>query len=137
MARKTLSELKAILQSERSQSLAPIVSSKLSDERAKALDYYQGNMDRDLPVPAGRSKAVSSDVSDTIEGLMPPLMEVFAGGDEVVRFEPVGPEDVAAAEQETDYINHVFMQQNDGFLILYTFIKDAMLNKTGIIKVWW
>ena len=28
---------------------------------------------------------------------MPSLMEIFAGSDEVVRFEPVGPEDVAAA----------------------------------------
>jgi len=55
----------------------------------------------------------------------------------VVRFEPVGPEDVAAAEQETDYVNHVFMQQNPGFLILYSFIKDALLSKVGIVKVWW
>src|SRR4029077_2662709 len=58
-------------------------------------------------------------------------------GDEVVRFEPVGPEDVTAAEQETDYVNHVFMQQNAGFIVLYSFIKDALLSKVGIVKVWW
>jgi len=68
---------------------------------------------------------------------MPSLMEIFGGGDEVVRFEPVGPEDVAAAEQETDYVNHVFMQANPGFLILYSFIKDALLSKVGVVKVWW
>jgi hypothetical protein len=73
----------------------------------------------------------------TIEGLMPALMDIFTSGDEVVRFEPVGPEDVAAAEQETDYVNHVFMQQNPGFLVLYSFIKDALLSKVGIVKVWW
>jgi hypothetical protein len=55
----------------------------------------------------------------------------------VVRFEPVGPEDEAAAQQETDYVNHVFMQQNPGFMILYSFIKDALLSKVGIVKVWW
>jgi hypothetical protein len=55
----------------------------------------------------------------------------------VVRFEPVGPEDVDAAEQETDYVNHVFMQQNPGFLALYSFIKDVLLSKVGIVKVWW
>src|SRR5207248_11038791 len=70
-------------------------------------------------------------------GLMPSLMDIFAGSDEVVRFEPVGPEDEAAAEQETDYVNHVFMQQNPGFMILYSFIKDALLSKVGIVKVWW
>src|SRR6202035_5528666 len=83
------------------------------------------------------SRAVSTDVADTIEGLMPNLMDVFAGSDEVVRFEPVGPEDEAAALQETDYVNHVFMQQNPGFMILYGFIKDALLSKVGIVKVWW
>jgi hypothetical protein len=55
----------------------------------------------------------------------------------VVRFEPVGPEDAPAAAQETDYVNHVFMQKNPGFLILYSFIKDALLSKVGIVKVWW
>jgi hypothetical protein len=68
---------------------------------------------------------------------MPPLMEIFAAGEEVVQFAPVGPEDVAAAEQETDYVNHVFMQQNPGFLVLYSFIKDALLSKVGVVKVWW
>src|SRR5262249_12751440 len=57
--------------------------------------------------------------------------------DEVVRFEPVGPEDEAAAQQETDYVNHVFMQQNPGFMVLYSFIKDALLQKVGIVKIWW
>jgi hypothetical protein len=52
-----------------------------------------------------------------------------------VRFEPVGPEDEAAAQQETDYVNHVFMQQNPGFMILYSLIKDALLSKVGIAKV--
>src|SRR3979490_3641901 len=91
----------------------------------------------DMPAPDGRSKAVSTDVADTVEGLMPALMDIFTSGDEVVRFEPVGPEDVAAAEQETDYVNHVFMQANPGFLILYSFIKDALLSKVGVVKVWW
>jgi hypothetical protein len=76
-------------------------------------------------------------VADTVEGLMPALMEIFAAGEEVVRFDPVGPEDEDAAMQETDYVNHVFMQKNPGFLVLYTFIKDALLSKNGIVKVFW
>jgi hypothetical protein len=68
---------------------------------------------------------------------MPSLMEIFAGAEEVVRFDPIGPEDVKAAEQESDYVNHVFMQQNPGFMVLLTFIKDALLSKNGLVKVWW
>ena len=29
------------------------------------------------------------------------------------------------------------MQQNPGFMTLYSFIKDALLSKVGIVKVWW
>jgi hypothetical protein len=137
MAKMSAGDLKALLSAERYDALSAMAASKLSDERASALNYYMGNMSKDMPAPDGRSKAVSSDVADTIEGLMPPLMDIFASGDEVVQFAPVGPEDVAAAEQETDYVNHVFMQQNPGFLVLYSFIKDALLSKVGVVKVWW
>jgi hypothetical protein len=137
MAKMDLSSLKAMLASERSDALAAVSASKLSSERADAMDYYMGDVSKDMPTVEGRSKAVSSDVADTIEGLMPSLMEIFTSGDEVVRFEPVGPEDVQKAEQETDYTNHVFMNQNPGFLILYSMIKDALLSKVGVSKVWW
>jgi hypothetical protein len=131
------SELRAILSSEKADALSAMQSARLSVERSDALDYYMGDMTKDMPVPDGRSRAVSSDVADTIEGLMPSLMDIFAGSDEVVRFEPVGPEDEQAAQQETDYVNHVFMQNNPGFMLLYGFIKDALLSKVGIVKIFW
>jgi hypothetical protein len=130
-------ELKATLAAEKNDALAALVAAQLSQERARAMDYYLGDMHHDMPTPEGRSSAVSTDVADTIEGLMPSLMDIFAGSDEIVRFEPVGPDDEAAAQQETDYVNHVFMQQNPGFMVLYDFVKDALLSKVGIVKVWW
>lgn len=137
MARIDSSTLKAMLASEKSDALSAIAASKLTDDRSRALDYYMGDMSTDMPATPGRSAAVSSDVADTVDSLMPALMDIFASGDEVVQFDPVGPEDVEAAAQETDYINHVFMQQNPGFMILYSFIKDALLSKVGVVKVWW
>src|ERR1700690_2332463 len=128
MSRLSVSDLKAMLASEKANALAAISAARLAEERADAMDYYLGDMRKDMPAQDGRSRAVSTDVADTIEGLMPTLMDIFAGSDEVVRFEPVGPEDEAAAQQETDYVNHVFMQQNPGFMILYSFIKDALLS---------
>ena len=133
--KKSLSDLKAILANERSDALAAMQASKLSGERSDAMMYYLGDMTKDMPAPDGRSQAVSTDVADTVEGLMPSLMEIFVGSDEVVRFEPVGAEDEKAAEQETDYVNHVFMQRNDGFIVLYSFIKDCLLQKVGLVKV--
>jgi hypothetical protein len=137
MAKMSLLELKSILGAEKTDALAALVAAQLSQDRATAMEYYLGDMTQDMPTVDGRSAAVSTDVADVIEGLMPQLMDIFAGSDEVVRFEPVGPEDEEAAQQETDYVNHVFMQQNPGFMTLYSFIKDALLSKVGIVKIWW
>ena len=137
MAKMSTMELKSMLASEKAQALAGMQGANLAADRSRSMDYYLGHMEQDMPAQDGRSRAVSTDVSDTIEGLLPGLMDIFCGSDEVVRFEPVGPEDEEAAQQETDYVNHVFMQQNPGFMILYGFVKDALLQKTGIVKIWW
>jgi hypothetical protein len=86
---------------------------------------------------AGRSQVVASDVFDAVEGMLPDLIEVFASTDKAVVFDPVGPEDVEGAEQATNACNHVFYKQNNGFLILYTAAKDALLMKTGGVKWYW
>ncbi|HJP67540.1 MAG TPA: hypothetical protein VJ846_01465 [Sphingomicrobium sp.] len=137
MAKMPTSDLQAMLGAARSDALAAMSAMELSDERSRAMDYYLGDMRQDMPAEPGRSRAVSTDVMEVVEGLMPHMMDIFAGSDEVVRFEPAGPNDEQAAQQETDYVNHVFMQQNPGFMVLYSFIKDSLLSKTGIVKVFW
>lgn len=137
MPKMSMDELQPMLAAQKSDALASMSAANLSADRARAMDYYLGDMSQDMPAMDGRSQTVSMDVQETIEGLMPALMDIFAGSDEVVRFEPVGPEDELGAQQETDYVNHVFMQRNPGFMVLYSFIKDALLQKVGIVKVWW
>jgi hypothetical protein len=44
---------------------------------------------------------------------------------------------IEAAEQETDYINHVVMEKNNGFEIFYVWFKDALLSKNGYVKVYY
>lgn len=137
MAKRSPAELKAILAAEKADALAADTASTLSAERSRALDYYMGDVSADMPTLIGRSKVVSSDTADTVDGLMPSLMDIFAGTDMPVRFAPVGPEDIEAAEQETEYVNHVFWQLNEGFLVLYSMIKDALLSKLGLVKIFW
>ena len=137
MPQITLDELESILEAEKADALSASNASKLSEDRSLAMDYYMGDMSRDMSAQKDRSRAVSTDVLDTIEGLMPVLMEIFTSGDEVVLFNPVGPEDEEAAQQETDYVNHEFMEKNTGFITLYSMIKDALLQKVGVVKSWW
>ena len=137
MAKLSKGEVRSILDAERSSALSAQKAGKLTIERTKAMDYYMCDMANDMPAPDGQSSAVSSDVADTVDSLIPDLMDILCGGDQVVRFDPSNPEDVAAAEQETDYVNHVFMHQNNGFMVMYSYIKDALLQKTGVVKLSW
>ncbi len=130
-------DLKALLQAEKADALSASDAAKLTEERERAMNYYNGDVSADMPTVTDRSKAVSYDVSDTVESLMPVLMETFAGGDLVVKFEAVSEEDEDQAEQETAYINHVYTQKNPGALITYSWIKDALLLKNGVVKVSW
>jgi hypothetical protein len=103
----------------------------LAEDRSDALDRYLGRPYGDEV--EGRSSVVMRDVADTIEWILPSLLEVFVSGEEVARFDAVGPEDEEQSEQETDYVNHVVMQQNPGFLTFYDWFKDALLQKNGYV----
>ena len=108
---------------------------ELSEQRRTALSYYYG--DKFGNEQEGRSEYVSRDVAETIEWIMPSLMNIFYGADTIARFEPHGPEDEQVAQQATDYINYIFQRQNNGFLTLYSFLKDGLLAKGGFVKVYW
>lgn len=138
MAKMTEDELKAIVSEEMRQSLG-YSSSKLSLARQKADYYYYGLPVGDLSPPEvdGRSSVVSTDVRDTIESMLPQLMVTFVGTDCVAEFEPTKPEDEEKAKQATEYVNYLFTKKNNGHRIAYTWMKDALLQKNGIIKVWW
>lgn len=107
----------------------------LSESRAREFEYYYGRpFGNEID---GESQVVSTDVADTIEGLLPIILKIFTASDDVVRFEPNGPEDEEVCKQQTEAANYVFYRQNNGFLVLYEWFKDAMIQKNGIVKYWW
>ena len=109
-------------------------TSELSQQRADSLNYYFGKPFGNEQV--GKSRVVTRDVQETVDWIMPSLMKVFTSGDTVVKYEPIAAEDVEQAEQETEYVNHLFLNKNDGFKIMHDWFQDALLMKTGIVKVY-
>ncbi len=107
----------------------------LSESRAKELKYYYGEpFGNEIE---GESQVVSTDVFDTVEGMLPDLLDIFFSSDDVVMFNPVGAEDEEKAKQRTDVCNYVLTRQNNGFLVFYEWFKDALLQKNGVVKYWW
>lgn len=107
----------------------------ISPERALAGQYYKGEPFGNEE--EGRSQAMSMDVRDTVQAMMPSIMKMFFAANNVVEFAPNGPEDIANAQQATDYVNYCLTRDNNLFSECYSTFKDALIRKNGIMKVWW
>ena len=127
--------LKALLSQEISSALT-YDDTELSKKRAKALEYYRGEMS-DTPSMAGRSSVVSMDVADTIGWMLPGIIRVFTASDRIAVYEPERPGDEEFSEQATDYANFVFLKDNPGYRILWDATHDSLLLGNGIVKHWW
>lgn len=134
----TQEQVQAIL-SEEVQEALDFVEGEVHDDRIKARRYMKGEVDLHVeedgegnPV---RSSVIASKVRDAVRTVKPALMRIFMQ-DDPVQFVPKRPEDVAAAEQATEYVLQKF-DDADGYRVLYDVFDDALVEKTGIAKVYW
>jgi hypothetical protein len=103
--------------------------SELARERGLAIDFFLGkNVE---PSPEGRSQVSDRSVFETIQWILPSLLRIYAGGGNVVEFEPLSQQDEAAAQQESDYLNYIVRQKNRWFDICMTWFQDALSTKNG------
>ena len=127
-------QLSSIVSSEITDALNHF-DSEYSQERIRAMDFYMGEpFGNEID---GRSSVVATEVSDTVEAIMPNLMRVFTSNDKYVRFNARTEEDVQKAEQISDYVNYVINHDNEGYKVLYNWFKDALLFRLGVVKYFW
>lgn len=132
MAKLSESDILAIIANELSN--ANITTSSPSMLKDPLL-YYLG-----LPngtEQEGRSSIVSTDIADAIEWIMPQIMKSFTQNNEVVVFDPVSEADELQASIESEYVYDVLMKQNDGFVLIHQFVKDALMQRNGMLKVYY
>jgi len=113
------------------------LSNSFTDESdlAEALNLYLGNPNGEEV--EGRSTTTSTDVADTIEWIMPQIMKSFTQNNEIVIFDPVHDGDETQAELESEYVYDVIMKQNNGFVAIHQMVKDALMQRNGILKVYY
>lgn len=127
-------DILAIVSSELSSASGASENDAIQAGRQKALAAYLGDKGS---VVEGRSSVVSTDVADAIEWIMPEIMKAFTQNNEVVTFDPVGPDDRRQAQIESRYVYDILMKDNEGFIALHEFFKDALLQKNGFFKIWY
>jgi len=111
------------------------IDDEISPIRAESTKYYRGDpFGNEVD---GRSQVVSRDVRDSVQAVLPSMMRVFFGSEKAVEFVPRNADDVAMAEQATDYVNYVLTVDNNGLEMFYSIFKDALVNRGGFAKWWW
>lgn len=104
---------------------------ELSSARSLAIDMYLGRNIR--PAPEGRSQVVDRSLFEVINWVLPSIVDIFASGDDVVKIQPVGPEDVDGAKQESEFINHQLLNKTPWLVTIITLFIDAALTKNAYV----
>ena len=101
--------------------------------RKDAMDYYFMRPRGDES--QGRSKVVSGDLSSMTEAVLSQMLDAFTT-DNAIEFEPNSKEDEQQAQLESDVVSFLVMEANNGYVMFAEAIKDALLLRNGLIKIW-
>lgn len=134
MAKMTKEELSYLLE-QQARLAVGYYDSELANEQLQAQRYYKGEPFGNEQ--EGRSRVISRDVATTVDSVMPDLIKLFLAGDDVVEFEALEEGQEESARNATDLVNHIFYKDNDGYTTIHDWAKDGLLNKIGIVQVYW
>ena len=114
--------------------IAELENAPANNNLETPLDYYLGAPNGQEV--DGRSALTSLDVADSIEWIMPQIMKSFTQTNEIVTFDPVNEDDELQAELESEYVYSILMKKNPGFITIHQFVKDALMQRNGLIKIY-
>lgn len=108
--------------------------SAIQENRALFLDYYNQRPYGDEQ--PGQSSIVTGELYETIEGMLPQLMRLLMQNRDIGRFTATSEQYDVEAEQKTKYANYIFRRKHNAQRIIYSMLKDGLLQYTGWVKVY-
>lgn len=99
----------------------------LENDRATAIKRYNGEPYGDEV--EGWSQVVSRDTAKTIDYMTNSILRCVVSGDHVVEFVHKNTD---LAQQATETIMHLFMDQQDGYRVLHDWLKSGLLEKNAV-----
>jgi len=113
------------------------IDSEIAPERVLNYEYFMGEMN-DVPAIEGRSTVVIHVVADYIGFILPSLLRTMISGRKIIDYAAKGIHDEEAAKAATDYVNDVVLRiDNEIENQAYGWGFDGLVNKVGVLKVWW
>jgi hypothetical protein len=112
--------------------------SELAQVQADAMDRLYAKPYNDGSELPNRSKAVTHDIEDAINWMMPHLMRAITTSDELITCDDHAlDDDDQTLIDAQDYLRHVVFKDNDGKTAIHDFLFDALLQRTGIMRAAW
>jgi hypothetical protein len=126
MAKMNDDDLLNLLQIRESESAQFVMGTLAYERRESQKEFYRQPYGTE---EEGWSAIVTSETQDTVEWILPDLLDMFLSTEDAVVFDPTEEADAKGAEEATQAVNYVFHKQNNGFMTLYTAFKDALIVK--------
>lgn len=130
-----MSWVKSKLQDYLNDSINGTGDDEITEGRVEALKRYYGEPNG--TEVEGRSTFVTSECRDAVLWALPSLLNVFLTAEKIAEFMPSQMQAVDQAQQMTDYINYLVLQENPAFKIFTTWFWDALVTKTGFVKYYY
>lgn len=113
------------------------------DTRAALFDIYMAEPYPGDPIPSKTGKGgtqstfMSTAAGDLVSTIHAEAMDLLTSSGNLASFVPVGPDDEDAAQQETDVVNHIIFEQNNGWLTLHNWVLSAFIEQVGYVRSGW
>ena len=109
---------------------------ELNSRRVRAVEYMRGEM-TDLPARKHGSQQTSRDFADTVAWILPGVVRVFTASDQMVKYTKVREENDDWSRDASEFMNYSFMNESDGYRILYNATYDGLTQGNGIVSSYW
>lgn len=108
---------------------------KLSVERERVTRYLNGEWPKRNS--EGSSSFVSQDVYDSLRMQQAQILEVFATGDQIAKFDPDQSMNAQSCLVATEYASYCIWRRNDGYQIFSDVIYNGLTARAGVVKIYW
>lgn len=105
--------------------------------RQKAFRSSKDDLKKRFPELVQIVDLSDSSVQDTVESIMPSLMEIFHSAEKILNLQGVTEEDDGPAETMEDLIDWQLNRKNNFWLQSYDWLKTMLIENFSVLKVWW
>lgn len=119
----------------KSQDAVGWAQERLSNERERVAKYLNGEWPKRNS--EGSSSFTSQDVFDSVKMQQAQLLEVFATGDHIAKFDPDNQMSVSDCLVATEYAAYSIFRRNNGYQIFSDTIYNGLTARAGVVKVYW